>query len=257
MISCLTVTREGRLTELARAVRCFDRQTLPDRELLILHDGGDPFHDEVTALAARHPASTIRVERAAPGLPLGTLRNLSVEHAAHDLICQWDDDDLYHPRRLERQVEELTRRNAAFCFLTDQLHWFEADGTMYWDDWTRERFPMSLIQGTLLGRRDRLGEYPALPRGEDTSVVIDLIRRGCRVTALQDHGFLYIYTYNGRNAWEREHHVAISEWKRRPGAMLRAQEAELRAHLADYDLPGITVTLPHEDGALKIPLFRD
>jgi glycosyltransferase involved in cell wall biosynthesis len=256
VISCLTVTQEGRLGELGRAVRCFDRQTVPDRELVILHDGGDPFHGEVEALVQRFPGSTIRVERATAGLPLGTLRNLSVERARHDIVCQWDDDDLYHPLRLERQLEELTRRKADFCFFTDQLHWFELEGTMYWDDWTRERFPMSLIQGTIMGRRNRLGAYPALRRGEDTSVVIDLVRRGCRVAALQDNGYLYIYTYNGRNAWEREHHVAISAWKRRSGPMVRMLEDELRVALAAYDLPGVTVTMPFEDGPLELPLHR-
>ena len=59
------------------------------------------------------------------GLTLGELRNFSVQLARYPLVCQWDDDDLYHPRRLETQFAYLKIHCADFCFLTDQLHFFE------------------------------------------------------------------------------------------------------------------------------------
>jgi glycosyltransferase involved in cell wall biosynthesis len=254
MISCLTVTREGKLEELGRAVRCFDYQTLTDRELVIVHDGGDELDRGIRGLADRYPDSIIVIERAEPGLSLGVLRNVSVELASHELVCQWDDDDLYHPRRLELQAEELHRHHADFCFFTDQLHYFEPTGEMYWDDWTAEDYPMSLIQGTLLGYKDRLGSYADLERGEDTPVVLDLVERGCRVAQLRDRGYLYIYVYNGKNAWGLEHHAAISAWKRRPKEALLEHESALRSHLADYRLGEKVVMMPHEDGALFLEL---
>jgi glycosyltransferase involved in cell wall biosynthesis len=254
MISCLTVTREGKLEDLKRAVRCFDRQTVTERELLIVHDGGDTLELGIRSLADEYPDCRIRIERVAPGLTLGALRNLAVERASHDLVCQWDDDDLYHPRRLEVQLEQLRLQEADFCFFTDQLHYFEATGELYWDDWTVEPYPMSLIQGTMLGYRDGLGRYPDLPRGEDTAVVVDLVQRGRRIAQLSERGYLYIYVYNGRNAWDLEHHAAISAWKRMPKARLLEHEAALRSHLADYKLETTVVMMPHEDGALFIEL---
>lgn len=255
MISCLTVTREGKLAELSWAVRCFDCQTLPDRELVIVHDGGEGLDNDIRSLAEEYPGSCIRTERAPTGLTLGALRNLSVQHASHELVCQWDDDDLYHPRRLEVQYEELRRAGADFCFFTDQLHYFEMTGEMYWDDWTVERYPMNLIQGTLLGYKDRLGRYGDLHRGEDTPVVTDLVQRGCRVAQLREQGYLYIYVYNGRNAWEIEHHAAISAWKRLPKARLVEHESTLRRHLAEYGLADTVVRMPHEDGSLFFQLY--
>ena len=252
MISCLTITQEGKLEELARAIHCFDGQTFEERELLILHDGSDRFHDDIRELLARYRSAALRVKRAPRGLTLGALRNLSVQLATYDIICQWDDDDLYHPKRLEAQYDALQREGADFCFFTDQLHFFETSRELFWDDWTVESYPMSLIQGTLMGRRDKLGKYGNVARGEDTPVVADLVQRGCRVAELRGRGYLYIYVYNGRNAWEYEHHRAISTWKGLRKARLLEREGELRRHLRDYGLELASVVFPHEDGALEI-----
>jgi glycosyltransferase involved in cell wall biosynthesis len=254
MVSCLTVTREGKLDDLGRAVRCFANQTVTERELVIVHDGGDELDRGIRALADEHPECSILVERAEPGLTLGALRNLSVERASHDVVCQWDDDDLNHPRRLEVQLEQLRLESADFCFFTDQLHYFEPTGEMFWDDWTVEPYPMSLIQGTMLGYRDRLGRYPDLGRGEDTPLVVGLFGRGRRIAQLGGRGYLTIYVYNGRNAWDLEHHAAISAWKRMPEARLLEHEAVLRAHLAGYALERKVVRMPHEGGALFLQL---
>ena len=52
-VSALTVTREGALPRLALAIGDFARQTLPDRELVVVHDGGESFDREVRDLVER------------------------------------------------------------------------------------------------------------------------------------------------------------------------------------------------------------
>ena len=146
-------------------------------------------------------------------------------------------------------VDELAADQAL-----DNLKQARDDGEMYWDDWTEEDYPMCLIEGTLMGHRKRLGSYADLERGEDTPVVMDLVERGCRVAQLRDRGYLYIYVYNGKNAWGVEHHAAISVRKRRPKEALLEHKSALRSHLADYRLGEKVVMMPHEDGALFIEL---
>jgi glycosyltransferase involved in cell wall biosynthesis len=36
-----------------------------------------------------------------PGRTLGSLRNLDIEMAQGEYVCQWDDDDWYHAGRIE------------------------------------------------------------------------------------------------------------------------------------------------------------
>jgi len=252
LLSCLTVTAENRLRELRRAIDCFARQTLRDRELVIVHDGSRELDAEIASEIRRHPGADARVHREPGGSTLGELRDVAVSMARGDLICQWDDDDLNHPRRLETQLRELRRAECDFNFLTDQLHFFEPTGELFWDDWRKEPYPGCLIQGTMLGRWDLLPPYEALARGEDTRIVKRLLDAGRRLDGVAGLGYLNIYVFHGRNAWDLRHHAAISVWKRLGEAALRAREPELRRHLADYALPWDRVVMPHDSGALVI-----
>jgi len=252
MISCLTVTRPSRLPLLELALGDFAVQTYDDAELVIVHDGDTQFDARVRALAQRHPARRIRVHAAEPGASLGTLRNLSVELAEVELVCQWDDDDRYHPLRLELQLAALREQRAEFCFLADQLHWFARAGELYWDDWDLEPYPFNFVQGTLLGRKATMPRYPELARGEDTGLVLEIVRNGSGIARLRDRGWAYVYVYHGANVFPAEHHAAISRLKRYSGARLLARERELRARLAEYAPPLGQVRMPYDAGVLSI-----
>jgi len=254
LISCLTVTQPGRAAQLAGSLHCFSRQTWSPRELVVVHDGDDAFHVEVQNLLQTVEGGAIRVARADVGTPLGTLRNLAVESARGELVCQWDDDDLYHPERLSRQYRHLEAADADFCFLTDQLHWFRNTGEFFWDDWNAEVFPMNLIQGTLLGYRDAMPAYPPLSRGEDTPVMRTLQAAGERLAGLGGHGWLYVYVYHGSNAWDLGHHGAISGWKRLRAGQLEARRDELRRRLRELGLPLSGARFTHDSGEMWVDL---
>lgn len=252
MISCLAVTTPSRLLLLELAVGDFAAQTHADAELVIVHDGGADFDARVRALAQRHAAHRIRVHAATPGASLGALRNLSVRLAEGEFVCQWDDDDRYHPLRLELQLDALGEQRAEFCFLSDQLHWFPQAGELYWDDWNPEPYPLNFVQGTLLGRKAAMPPYPELARGEDTALVLDILRNRSPVARVRDRGWAYVYVYHGTNAFPVEHHAAISRLKRYSGARLLAREPVLRARLAEYAPPLGPLRMPHEAGAVSI-----
>ena len=244
LISALCVTRGDRPALLAEALSDFARQTWLHRELLLLHDGGAATHQTLLDLAAPHAAACcIRVEAAPPGLTLGALRNRAVALAQGDWVCQWDDDDRYHPQRLALQMNAAQAEGAAVCCLVDQLHWFRADGLLCWDDWHGEPYPMNLIQGTLLARRDVLPPYPDLARGEDTPHLHALLRaaqeQGFKVARLRGAGWCYVYSFHGANAWEASHHRAISQAKHLPAQRLLPLLALLRERLADYQQPAL------------------
>jgi len=254
VISCLTVTKTGRLEQLKLAVHCFNRQSHAGREMVIVHDGDEAYEEQLERLLERFPGEKFRVVRTGPGKSLGELRNLSVEAAAGNLVCQWDDDDLYHPERLAQQYRCLIERNADFCFLTDQLHWFQNTSEFFWDDWNVETYPMNLIQGTLMGRRAMMPRYPALPRGEDTPLLRAIHNSGTKLADLGGYGYLYIYTYSGQNAWDFSHHAAISRWKRLRKDRLDTERDRLTRELQRYDLPVREARFPHDDGEMVIKL---
>lgn len=256
LISCLTVTQQGRLMELGRSIHCFSSQSHENKEMVIVHDGDDATHLAVQALVAEHPGARFVLHQESVCRSLGYLRNIAVELANGSIVCQWDDDDLNHPLRLERQYQRLQEQQADFCLFTDQLHWFEPSQELYWDDWNVERYPMNLIQGTLMGRRDYIGRYPDLARGEDTPVVLDIVRR-CKITALRGQGYLYVYVYNGKNAWDFRHHAAISAWKRLRLDDLTPRVSTLTEYLRGYEWTINKLRMPHDNGVLEIDLISD
>ena len=192
LISCLMVSR-GHLVPARFAIDCFRRQTWPNRELVIACGAHD---SELPDYLATLDDSAIRYLSVAPGV-LGALRNLTVEAARGMLLCQWDDDDLYHPQRLEHQYAQLVAGRAAAHFVSRLLMW-----------WPEERrFGISarrLWENSMLCRRLALGSYPLIARREDTHVVKELRARGHRTT-YTDQPLWYCYIVHGANTSGSRH----------------------------------------------------
>src|ERR1700722_6580583 len=103
-VSCLMVTLPvpERLAFAKRSIDDFCHQTLPNKNLILVISGGvesvqNALCDYVRSLGR----DDIRIFIPPGKLNLGQLRNFSLEAATGDIVCQWDDDDLHHPKRLE------------------------------------------------------------------------------------------------------------------------------------------------------------
>lgn len=193
LVSCLMVTA-ARPASARLAVECFQRQSYPNRELVIIDDGPtDDLADFVAGLADER----IRMVRlASTDKTLGELRNTAVANAHGELVCQWDDDDLSDPDRLWWQVGVLHDSGADACFLE---RW-----TILWTDGPRIAIgTRRLWEGSMVARREALIEYPALRRGEDSPVAEAIVIRG--TVALLDLPELYIYLVHGNNTFDAAH----------------------------------------------------
>lgn len=201
LISCLMVTR-GRRALLEFAINGFARQTYPNRELVIVCDSpalpqDDPLERAIRAAGCRN-VRLIRVNAAGRdgGLTLGELRNIAVDHAAGRYVCQWDDDDLYDPCRLQMQQRVLAAAGAQACLLGRWMIWWPAEDRLAVScerDW----------EGSLLCEKAVMPRYPALRRGEDTPVV-EQLRRSARVVRM-DLPRLYTYVVHGGNTFTAAH----------------------------------------------------
>jgi glycosyltransferase involved in cell wall biosynthesis len=99
-VSCLMPTRNRRQF-LPRAFACFQAQTHPDCELIVL-DNGESVADLIP------DADNIRYIVDDSDSTLGVRINRCAERAAGDILAIWDDDDWYHPERIERQLRTLS-----------------------------------------------------------------------------------------------------------------------------------------------------
>ncbi len=242
LVSCLTVTAD-RLVLLKEAIACYCRQSYPRRELVIVTAAGERYRQAIRDHLDALGRDDIRLATVdAPDAPLGVLRNVSLDAAHGDLICQWDDDDLYHPERIARQVAAMTADGAGACFLTDHLQFFARGRQLYWIDWrrftvTREK---QLLPGSMVARRDRRFRYPETgnaARWSEDNAIRAQIAGASKVTALEDHGWLYVYRCHGRNYMSDSHHVAITRAAAVDSEFLAAHQTALKSALSSHALP--------------------
>nr|WP_246513182.1 tetratricopeptide repeat protein [Azospirillum picis] len=193
LVSCLMATRD-RFEQACVAIACFRQQSYPNRQLVIVDDSLD---DRLTRHVEALGDPRILIDRSpTPAATLGAARNRAVDLAAGSHVCQWDDDDLYDPLRLELQMSALLGAKARACILS---RW-----TIWWPEAARLAVSVRRNwEGSLLCEKAALPRYPDLPRGEDTPVV-DALLRSVRVAHL-DEPRLYLYVVHGRNTFGPGH----------------------------------------------------
>jgi glycosyltransferase involved in cell wall biosynthesis len=252
LLSGLMVTRPATpWPHVAAAIGDFAAEAYRERELVVVHDGDAAFDARLAKCCAELDLAAT-LERVQPGQPLGALRNRSVERARGTLVAQWDDDDRSHPQRLTLQVDVLVAAGADASFSTEQIHWFEARGVAFWEDWQRDAAPLDVVQGTLVARRDRLPRYPAMVRGEDSVLAVALARSGAKVARVRGIGWSYVYRFHGGNAFDFAHHAAAAVAKSLAPARLAARERTLRERLAEYRPALPAMTFPAHSATIEL-----
>ena len=256
LISCLMITAD-RLVLAKRSIRCFSDQTYPRLELVIVSAGDRVYRRALEEHLEHQGVGNARVIAAEPGSTLGRLRNLSLDAAAGDIVCQWDDDDCYHPDRVLRQVEEMTRQGARACFLTDNLHLLEPDRQLFWIDWAQlkedKQWPR-LFPPTMMMVKDDRFRYPETgPEShlrEDLAIAADLCRE-VPVAMVGGMGWLYLYVFHGGNTCSKEHHYRLAAFWSIPNEWVEAQFAEIRLAMSYYPIPRPVVVC-----GVRGPVFR-
>ncbi len=100
LLSCIVATR-NRGAFVRQAIRCFERQSYADSELIVVDDGDEPVAELCRG------ASRVRYLRLERRTPVGIKLNIGAEEARGTILQKLDDDDYYAPDFLERAVAGL------------------------------------------------------------------------------------------------------------------------------------------------------
>lgn len=196
-VSCLMVTA-NRPRLMRRAIRCYERQTYPNRELVVVDDGKTDLapvlaplpDDEVVHVTLDPEADYV----------LGALRNVALDKASGTYLTQWDDDDWYHRTRLERQAAVLDDGADACALYGTLMHldvpeYFHHPYVGLLDDG---------VPGSIMHRRDSQARYPERARAEDTAYLDHWLERDYRLLP-RSASHLFIRCFHGDNTWEQKH----------------------------------------------------
>lgn len=182
----------------SRAVQCFLNQTYENKELVIIDDG-DEDYSPVLKDVPDNQLTYIKLEKE-PDFVLGKLRNVSLNEAQGDFLIQWDDDDWYHPQRVEIQAGILEQGYDACCLSAALMH---LDTEPFIHHPYIGYLPNG-IPGSIMHRRSEHIRYPETRRAEDTVYLKEWMQK--RYHKLDKHyNHLFLRAYHGNNTWEKEH----------------------------------------------------
>jgi glycosyltransferase involved in cell wall biosynthesis len=131
----------NRAAYLDAAIQSVLTQTCPAFELLVVDDGST---DETARVLARYENRLTHVALAHTGNPTAVL-NAGIRAARGNCIALLDDDDLWLPDKLERQVRKLFR-DPRFGFAYGNVQLLFADGTLS----APALRPAQLLSGSIL-----------------------------------------------------------------------------------------------------------
>ncbi len=190
---------------LLRVIHCFLHQSYPAKELIIVYEDDDvATHTLLQETPLSGDIRPVCVPRSS-AVKLGELRNISIRHAAGEFICQWDDDDWYHPERLSAQYKALMFSGKDGCIMTQWTLWNAVDRKAYLSN-------IRTWEGSILCRKSRMLEegYVNMHAGEDSATIVSLLQKDL-LHLLTDQPQLYVYSYHGHNTWNWPHWKEIFE----------------------------------------------
>ena len=257
LVSCLMVTQanSSRLQFLKRSLAAYCTQTHANRELIIVFDVGTvEARREIVRVVGELGRNDIRIIDPPGPLTLGALRNISWQAARGEIVCQWDDDDLYHSQRLERQLAALKETGSLSSCLQEAMQFFPASRRLYQTNWRAS--PPTAMPASLISFKSAPICYPETgPQarfGEDLEVLLQLQRLG-HFHALAGAPHLYVYVSHGHNTTDDSHRQMLADKLAVSQGLLRRREAALREGLAPFDFgPGDVQVEGHNGPAFKI-----
>ena len=199
LVSAVMPTCSGREKMARYAVEQFNRQTWPNKQLIIVNEGTE-------WITAGGDDNIVEVRVHSGSYQNGGLHNIGDGIATGDYIIRWDDDDIHHPDRIRVQVEGAIITASPCSTLGKRIHYFLDDDTAF----IRETSSVGLI----LYRNEGKQYADGIRGGSDE--MFHTVHYRQATTKLDNWPGLYIRIYHGINQICNRRHC-LSGTKLKPG----------------------------------------
>ena len=125
LVTCIMPTYNRR-QYIPQALRCFQKQTYTNKELLIVDDSEQAIDDCIPT------DERVRYLRLEKKLTIGAKRNIACENARGEFIVHFDDDDWYPTHRISEQIQALQQSGADVCG-SSRIYFQEASTNKAWE----------------------------------------------------------------------------------------------------------------------------
>lgn len=197
-VSCLIVTA-NRKKLLRRSLYSLKNQTHKNIEVVVV-DNGEENVSELMDMFPQEQVNYTYIEPS-PDNILGDLRNISLEKATGDYMICWDDDDWFHPKRIEIQLKTLNSGFDACCLEGNIFH---IDSPDLIDHPYIGRLPDGSPSSIMHRRNDQI-RYPSMRRGEDTVYLNQWIDQARYKMLDLSYAYLFVRVFHGTNVSGKKH----------------------------------------------------
>jgi hypothetical protein len=206
LVTAVTPTRNRRQW-LPQAIQCFQRQTYPNREMLIVYDS----EDDIRGLAPKD--RRIRALKSPGFATLGEKRNFCCEQARGEFIAHFDDDDYQDCDRLEWQARLLLANpDAAITMFVSTKVLDVRTGRWWWIDQKKNAEYVWCSGCSFFYRRDwwEKNRFPAMQTGEDSELA-NISARAGKILVDSMTPKMYVRDH-GKNTFEKNTALGAGLW---------------------------------------------
>jgi glycosyltransferase involved in cell wall biosynthesis len=204
LISCLMVTRAINMNLIDCSIYSYVTQTYKNKELVIVTDCDLENLDNLKCLLSKYKDENIKLVYLNEKLIIGSLRNISIDNASGEYCIQWDDDDLYHNERIEKQYFAIISGDYDYCILKNFMMYFYNTHLLSMNCWMDD--DLEGMPPSILFKKNIKFRYPPIEQGEDVAIFDTPDLKYC---ILRYMPCLYIYTYHGHNSFDYTHYLKL------------------------------------------------
>ena len=202
----------------ADSIKSVIAQTYPHWELLIVDDAST---DETVSIIESYVQTDSRIQLAikTQNSGIADTRNQCIQMAQGQFLAFLDADDIWHPEKLEKQLNFMLEKNVGFTYST--YDWIDEEGN------TLNRFINTIgnldyetyLRNTIIGcstvmvNKAITGEVvvPKFRTSEDTATWLDILKKGFLAYAIDEP--LVSYRIRRKSASSNKIKAAADLWK--------------------------------------------
>ncbi len=176
LVSAIMLAGRTALSDILAAIACFQAQTYPHKELVIVNNAKNQF--DAAALNIQAQRNVALIDTPYPFFA-GMARNFGISAANGRILAQFDPDYWYAPHRLETQIAMLAKEEAAVVVLASTLQYSNVSGRASYQQNDR-----NAILGTMVFIRPQNLDYPNIDKQEELGLLQKFQDGGAKVVAM-------------------------------------------------------------------------
>lgn len=176
LVSAIMLAGRTALPDVLAAINCFQAQTYPYKELIIVNNAKNQF--DAAALNIQAQRNVALIDTPYPFFA-GMARNFGISTANGRILAQFDPDYWYAPNRLEAQIATIASEQATVSVLASTLQYSFVSGRASYQQNDR-----NAILGTMVFVRPQNIDHPNLDKQEELGLLEKLQNAGGKVVSL-------------------------------------------------------------------------